>query len=842
MLVGRERERERLVEALAGGPATVLLEGEAGIGKSALLAAALPDDLPVRRARALASERDRALGVLTQLLPEITGTAGALGPGSALSAVIEQSVELLERRSEVLVVEDLHQADDASVHVLASLVAQVPLVLLATLRPSPRPEPLRRLVDQATDRGHPPWVLEPLDDRAVAQLAEGLLGGPAPEQVLAACARAGGNPLYVTELLGALAEGPVPVEVPSLRLVVLRRLGHLSPEGLALLSTAAVLGVAFEVADLAAATGESVTSLLPRLEEARRAGALHEDGALLAFRHELVRDAVYDDLPLAVRRGLHTQVGRALAEAGAPAARVASHLHLGAEPGDTETIRWLRRAAEDALDVSPATSAELLRRALDLCGDHHPEREEVLAQLVPVLGWSHGRRAAEEQARHVLDRLPPGPTRRRVHYVLAEAVFFQGRLDEAHRELETLLADPDLSGPEKVMVLGRTCHTLLARGERLEAVSRAHACLALAGDDRPAQRIAHLVGASVDLELGDLPAAEQHARAAARLANVHEPRAVQLAPQALLAQALLEQGDLDGCRRALEELARLASDFPGAPAWTTYHRVQGELAWQQGRWDEVGAHLETALQVGAETGAPAEEPVLGLLALLALHRGSPGRGASGLWQAGLDVAASDAADLAGIDASAVRDAPLAWLQHLGCEVVVAARRLSSYDVLDALVGRASELVGVPGAAVLLALAAGDDPVPAARRCARGPLLPRVLELTGEVEALREAALLYEALGATRSASRVRQALRDRGVRDLGRVPRTGATVGWDSLTASERKVVDLVCEGLTSREVGERLYLSRRTVDTHLAHVYQKLGIRSRTELVAQALRVSAPS
>jgi predicted ATPase len=121
------------------------------------------------------------------------------------------------------------------------------------------------------------------------------------------------------------------VEFPaSLRLAVLRRLGFLSEETLDVLRTASVLGSAFSAADLATVLGRPSGDLVPVLTDALQAGVVTGAGPRFAFRHDVVHEAIYQDLPAALRRALHVDAGKALAAAGAPARRVATHLALGA--------------------------------------------------------------------------------------------------------------------------------------------------------------------------------------------------------------------------------------------------------------------------------------------------------------------------------------------------------------------------------------------------------------------------------------------------------------------------------------------------------------------------------
>jgi DNA-binding CsgD family transcriptional regulator len=103
--------------------------------------------------------------------------------------------------------------------------------------------------------------------------------------------------------------------------------------------------------------------------------------------------------------------------------------------------------------------------------------------------------------------------------------------------------------------------------------------------------------------------------------------------------------------------------------------------------------------------------------------------------------------------------------------------------------------------------------------------------------LGEAVEVYEHLGAVRDIARVDAALRSLGVRRGRRGSRRRPTTGWDSLTPTEREVVRLAVEGLTNAQIGERLFVSRRTVETHLSHVFGKVGVSSRVQLAAEASR-----
>ncbi len=228
-------------------------------------------------------------------------------------------------------------------------------------------------------------TLRGLDRDAVSGVAAELAGGHPGPGLLAQVQRAMGNPLFIGELIGSLRdEGVLDVvdgqaEVadggvaPTLRLTILRRLSVLSDETLDVLRLASILGRSFTVANLSVVVRRSVLELLPALDEAVSAGVLGEAGDHLAFRHDLIREAVYEDLPLAVRKGLHRDAGRALADAAAPLSAVAAQLVLGASAGDREAAAWLRRAGQEAALRSPGVAVELLERALALLADDTAE-------------------------------------------------------------------------------------------------------------------------------------------------------------------------------------------------------------------------------------------------------------------------------------------------------------------------------------------------------------------------------------------------------------------------------------------------------------------------------------
>jgi hypothetical protein len=190
-------------------------------------------------------------------------------------------------------------------------------------------------------------------------------------------------------------------ELPdSLRELVVRRLRDLPEATIELLRVTAVLGDTASVEDLAAVSHRSATEVGDQLSEALL-GAL---GHAVVFRHQLVHDAIYRDIPGPVRRALHREIAGALAGAGADPLQVADHLVFGAGRGDLEAVGWLRRAARDAAAGAPTVSVELLRRAESLLPGGHLDADVLAAELVDALLRAGNVAEAAARAEAVLDR------------------------------------------------------------------------------------------------------------------------------------------------------------------------------------------------------------------------------------------------------------------------------------------------------------------------------------------------------------------------------------------------------------------------------------------------------
>ncbi len=420
-LHGRDAEARALREAfylLADGrQAITLVEGEAGIGKTRLLTQTLDEvasrGFQVAVGRGEELERTRPFGLVAEALgcarsssdprraaiAALLATHGAADRGPitvtsdpglqfrAVDAFVDLVEELALAGPLLIGLDDLQWADPSSLLTISALgrrLGYLPVALIGCFRPSPRVPQLQRAVESLRAVGARHLVLHRLTEQAVAELVAEAVGAQPGPGLLREIAGAGGNPLFVTELLGAIrqegilqtADGRAEVAgmtlPPTLRLTILRRLSFLPEETLQALRSASILGSTFALTELSVSTARPALSLSLALAEAITAGVLADDGARLRFRHDLIRDAIYEDLPGSVRLALHREAGQRLADAGAPALQVAEQLARGATSGDVEAIDWMTSAAREAAASSPDIAADLLGRAIGLMDPADP--------------------------------------------------------------------------------------------------------------------------------------------------------------------------------------------------------------------------------------------------------------------------------------------------------------------------------------------------------------------------------------------------------------------------------------------------------------------------------------
>ena len=469
----------------------VWVEGEAGIGKSSLVAEALATgsgpDWDVGWGVADRLTERLPLQVMLDCLRVRPGSAdprrahagevlsgrrlGLFADGNASVAGVEVLVALADELSAaaptVLVVDDLQWADEASLivwHQLAASIDQLRLLLVGTCRPTPRPE-VAQVRAAVVRRGAEVITLGPLPETDVASLVEAMAGAPPGERLRRLTAQAAGNPLYVRELVDALVRehaleiqptaevSAAREELPaSLAAVLADRLSSVSAQTAQVLRTAALLGGRFGVTDLAAVLRRPVSDLAAGLQEAVAAGILVGSGSELAFRHLLIQQALYESMPMALRTALHAEAARELAAAGADALSVAQQLSAADRPGEDWARSWLVQTAPALIVQAPQLAADLLERELDEAPAGEEALDGLMADLVRALLATGSYQEAARQANRALTVMTDPMRRAETYWMLARAQVSAGDNDDAIATIEQALAS-DMPGEWRARVL-----------------------------------------------------------------------------------------------------------------------------------------------------------------------------------------------------------------------------------------------------------------------------------------------------------------------------------------------------------------------------------------------------
>jgi DNA-binding CsgD family transcriptional regulator len=930
-LIGRDADTALLVrlvgEAAGGRGRAVLIEGEPGIGKSALVRAALAE-AEVAGCQVFWGAGDE-LGQALPLLPFLDGLRvrepsasprrnailrllrGELAAdrGTDVSAALaEQLLALVGEQCAaaptVLVIDDLQWADQASVALWARVARsarQAPLLLVGMMRPVPQRDDLlalRRAVDDAVR-----LQLTGLTGAAVTELVAALVGGQPDDKLLALAEGAAGNPLYVTELLAALArgsgltvtesgaaeltDGPAP---SSLSAAIADRLGFVSGPVREVVQAAALLGVDFAVPDLATVLGRGVADLVPAVEEARAAGVLAESGYGLAFRHPLIRAALYDEIPEPVRAAWHRDAGRALAGVGAPADRVARQLLQAvggpgdpAEPMDPWMLSWLDRTAELLVGQAPQVAAELLRQAMASSPAGSAQHDRLVSRLADALYRVGDVTGAEQVANHALAYAVEPDLLVDLHWTLAQCGIKAGRSAESLATLDRALAAPGISARHRarLLVLAARTHSHLGEVERAGQVAATALTAASEAGDSSAMGWALHVLTIVTAVQGQVTDA---------LALFDRALTVTEGDPALTDLRLLLQinkavalGCLDRYEEALAvaRQARHLADLAGTLIRLAQaHSAVGQLMFDTGHWDDALAEVQALPEDLKEPVAACCD--LAIAAVICFHRGETAEARRHLAAAvphaqrignrvigplalarSLDCEQRDALPEALAELTAGFDdnpEELEELEELLADGVRLATTTGDLDTAKVLTGHAearaaeSEIPHRQAIALYCSGLLGQDAtrlLAAAERYGHAgrPLLSaKALEAAARNfvcaddrdqarAAFTRAVEIYTSLGAAPDVARLQARFRAHGIRRSPHTKHRRARSGWDSLTPTETKIAALVEGGLSNPEIAAKLFLSRRTVATHVSHILKKLDVNSRIDIAREAAR-----
>ena len=906
---GRDSELARLSELLAdvaGSTArAAVIEGPAGIGKSTVLQV-VADDAAARgfavfSARSEEMERERSFGAVAGLVntmdvegaTELAARLQSPPDEAAAFPLVDHLVDVLEgealRRPVLISLDDVQWADDWSVRAVAILfrrLQKLPVALLVGARPSPSSQDLVSLIAALAEAGVS-LRLGPLDDEAVAELVRAESGAAPAARLLRTLERAGGNPFFVRELYdalerdGMLVSSDESVDVaatatpPGLLVTVLHRMRSLTPEVLELVRTAAVLSGSFTVHQLAVASAQPAASLLAPLLSLRGEGILAEDGEQFRFRHDLLREAVYEDLGGPVRAAMHTRVGHAFAASGFDISEAARHLRLGAQPGDHEAVE-IMIAASLTRGVTARETLALLRRVLEL-SPNHPDALELKSRLGSLLASAGSPTAAIPLLEEVLSVCERPEERLPIIDTLGVAALRCG--DRAAmwtwRVRAAELAE-ELHGSNDPRTLLAVSQCEFDRGEFEDAHNTATRAATIAAETGNRAALEDAENKSVWLlsYMGRPRQALAHSGRALELARGRPSEAMRLIHHGQVRIGLWEDA------AAAEALARARTKADEHGSVGVLLKTICDIAWHDyaaGRWEDAELHADTALQMIEEfrIATDAGHPNL-VHAWIAFRRGDMELATHR--QAGFDEGEGENSEHSRwlTMRLSLERADLAGAAAVGAELVSTAPKFPHWRFAENLfpeiarigISAGNQALADEAAATAVRYAAGGEAPSlelASLRCAAiverdmeaaekalelGDACPWPLERAGAIEdaalvlhdrrdgLLATAEQIYERVGSIVDSARLQMA---RG----GRPPtrrRARAATGWDALTEAEVRVVELAAEGLTNKEIGERLFVSHRTAGTHLAHAFDKLQVRSRVELARlAAARASSP-
>ncbi|HEX6459664.1 MAG TPA: AAA family ATPase [Thermoleophilaceae bacterium] len=791
----------------------------------------------------------------------------------------------------VLLIDDLHWCDGPSARALSFIARRLegqPLaIVLATrpLDPAVTPEAAALASDPSTQTLRP----APLTQAAVGALVAARLGGRPDEAFVLACADVtGGNPFLIGELLDEVAaRGLAPTSADAAQVAtlvprgvansVLLRLSRLPPTAGALARALSVLGDGASVRDaarLARVDGAELESASAALVFA----GVVEAGGSMRFVHPILGTAIYGDLSPAERERLHYAAATILRERGAPAGQIAAQVMHTEPTGNPAAVELLREAARDAFALGDAAGASrLLLRAID-----EPPAEVDRSAVMLELGRAQARAGAPDAIAllsEIVEHADDSAAAATAAIELANMLLFAGRAAEGAailRRARDHVGDEDRVRERlEVALMGISCSSVAAKREadesmvgfcssqrRADGQLPATTLVTLALDEimRPgsAARAGDLAERALAaglptephrawalLALAVLTVADRFDTALLHanevLAEAQQRGAALTVSSVLAHRAFIEvrRGDLTAAEVHAHAAIELASDLAGSefvlalavPSAVLAGLDRGETPESLRRlFDRAGVRLDTELIAGSElryasgvlrAAAGNHESAVEELRDWGLANATFGGGnpAVSPWRstAALSLAKlgrhKDACDLA--------DDELSRARAFG-----ASRAIGIALRTCALVGRSDDRE-----ALLKAACDVLDRSPARLENGRALIdLGATLRAAGQRKAAREPLLegleLAGRCGARRLESRARAELGAIGVR-----PRSTDRSGTDSLTPSERRVVDLAAAGGTNREIAQTLFVTEKTVETHLGRAFRKLDISSRRQL-----------
>lgn len=843
-----------------------------------------------------------ARAALAALLPRLRLEDGGrrfsdrFGQGRLYELMLEMLGRAAEGQALLIVLEDLHWADRSTRDFVAFLARNLRaerIVLALTYRTGElAPEhPARRLV---TELARSPLVvrldLEPLGPDDVARQLEAIAGTPVPAALAGELhARAGGNPFFVEELFAARRDRRAHVPATVADAVALR--------------TAALSEPARELLAVAAAAGGQAShavlercvpgpGLGPALRETLDAGLLvnDRDGEGVALRHGLIGEVIYDALIPAERTALHQTIAAALDETGAPAAQLADQWQRAGAHASALAAS-LEAGAQAARGYAFAEASAQYERALTLWDAVRPQdgdRVDLLSRAAQAARYSGDQpralalgRAALAAHDHAADPL--------------RAARLYERLGEYHSwddaaALGCYASALELAGDDLTAIRARLLaaegHALMGLRRWAESRERCEQALrvaAAAGDGEQAAAARTTLGITLAF-LGESEAGERHLREALAAAGgedavrayVHLGELLRLRGDHAGALEAMEAGEQAAARlgmrgsfgsfmyvNAIDDLLRLGR-WPeagarvreaermdlGVTAATMLHSSAAQLHALRGEGEPAREHLERARRC-IELGLPGEfeTPYRSAAATLALAERDPAAAREHaatalssppeplytpvlLWlgiRAEADAAEGERAHGRAVELTRADELLAAFPEGAHRELALAERARAAGAADPALwraAGDRFDALGEPYPAAYARLREAEALLTGGNRRTAAERLWPARATAAELAA----APLLEEIDALARRGRIspEPAAPERGGSD-------------ELLTPREADVIALLAEGLTNRQIAGRLFISEKTVSTHIGHIYDKLGVHSRVEAAGRARAIGHP-
>lgn len=843
--------QDTLAEVALGQGRLVLVSGEAGIGKTSLVEQFVEtqqNEYRVLWGGCDALFTPRPLGPLYDLALQVRGDLLTLLEQEAARATIFSAVfeELQSTPATVLVFEDVHWADEGTLDLLKFIgrrINKLNSMLVITYREDEvqAEHPLRLVLGDLPRSSVRRVRLPRLSEDAVHELAA--RAGKRIEELYAVT---GGNPFFVTEVLASRDAG-VPVSVSD---AVLSQLARLTAGARAVVELVSVVPTKAELWLL----NESMNATTTVLEECIAAGILVLDNDVVGFRHELARRAVEDSLPAPRLRSLHAQVLKVLISRGAEG-QLARVVHHAASSGDAAAVvEYAPRAARQASALhAHRESASHYQTALrygDLLSseeradllEHRSYECYVTGQISDA--WE-ARREALAAWRQLGNKIRQGDNLR----WLSRFAWYLGRKEEAEacgheaiQVLEALAVSPELA-----WAYSNRAQLHMLAGETNEAVDWGQRAIELAQQFEATDILVHALN---NVGFAQLLVNDQQGRTkleeSLRLSVAHNLEEHASRAFTNLAGVALMNRNYELTLRYVEEGIAYATehDLESCKRYMTTARARAHF--EMGDWTSATDDAASVLDHSGGYNVT-RIPALTILGHVRVRRGDPD-GARALHEA--QELAMRTNELPRFGPIASARVEMAWLAGDDAQMIAEAQSMleMAKDLNDPWfhgelaywlwrAGVTQTLEQEIAEPYALQIAGNWRAAAALWKNIGSPYEEAMALLDGDDAAQLEALAIFEKLGASPAAEKLRRTLRARGVRGIARGPRRSTQDNAAGLTARQMEVLSLMSNGCTNAQIAERLFISAKTVDHHVSAILAKLDARTRAEAVSLALQ-----